>query len=61
MTASPHTVIAKLLPRLRRFSGLPYKEAAKLLDLPVGTLTGRLARVRGALQGMLSDQARTVS
>ena len=41
--------------------GLPYKEAAEVLDIPVGTLTSRLARARDALQALLSDQARTVS
>ena len=40
--------------------GLPYKEAAEVLDLPIGTLTSRLARARDALQALLSDQARTV-
>ena len=41
--------------------GLPYKEAAEVLELPMGTLTSRLARAREALQGLLSDQARNVS
>ncbi|MBW8902115.1 MAG: RNA polymerase sigma factor [Massilia sp.] len=41
--------------------GLPYKEAAEVLEIPMGTLTSRLARARDALQGLLSDQARTVS
>ncbi len=40
--------------------GLPYKEAAEVLEIPIGTLTSRLARAREALQGLLSDQARTV-
>lgn len=39
--------------------GLPYKEAADVLGIPMGTLTSRLARAREALQGLLSDQART--
>ena len=41
--------------------GLAYKEAADVLDIPMGTLTSRLARAREALQGLLSEQARTVS
>lgn len=34
--------------------GLPYKEAAEVLGIPVGTLTSRLARAREALQTILS-------
>ena len=41
--------------------GLPYKEAAEVLEVPMGTLTSRLARAREALQGLLSDQARNAS
>jgi RNA polymerase sigma-70 factor (ECF subfamily) len=41
--------------------GMAYKEAADVLEIPIGTLTSRLARAREALQGLLSDQARTVS
>ena len=33
--------------------GLPYREAADVLDVPIGTLTSRLARGREALQAML--------
>ncbi len=33
--------------------GLPYREAAQVLDVPIGTLTSRLARGREALQAML--------
>jgi RNA polymerase sigma-70 factor (ECF subfamily) len=33
--------------------GLSYQEAAQVLDIPVGTLTSRLARAREALQQML--------
>jgi RNA polymerase sigma-70 factor (ECF subfamily) len=35
--------------------GLSYQEAAQVLDIPVGTLTSRLARAREALQQMLGD------
>lgn len=41
--------------------GMGYKEAADVLEIPMGTLTSRLARAREALQGLLSDQARTVA
>jgi RNA polymerase sigma-70 factor, ECF subfamily len=34
--------------------GLPYKEAAEVLGVPIGTLTSRLARARDALQSILS-------
>jgi RNA polymerase sigma-70 factor, ECF subfamily len=36
--------------------GFSYKEAAELLDIPIGTLTSRLARGRTALQALLSRQ-----
>jgi len=35
--------------------GLSYKEAARVMEIPIGTLTSRLARAREALQEMLSD------
>jgi RNA polymerase sigma-70 factor (ECF subfamily) len=41
--------------------GLPYKEAAAVLEIPLGTLMSRLARAREALQGLLSDQARNLA
>jgi len=34
--------------------GLPYKDAADVLGIPIGTLTSRLARAREALQAMLA-------
>ncbi|MET0375671.1 MAG: sigma-70 family RNA polymerase sigma factor [Rhizorhabdus sp.] len=37
--------------------GLAYKEAAELLDLPMGTVTSRLVRGRQALMGMLGEAA----
>jgi RNA polymerase sigma-70 factor (ECF subfamily) len=40
--------------------GLPYKDAAEVLEIPIGTLTSRLVRARTALQELLSDQARKV-
>jgi RNA polymerase sigma factor (sigma-70 family) len=33
--------------------GLPYQEAADVLQIPIGTLTSRLARARQALQAVL--------
>jgi RNA polymerase sigma-70 factor, ECF subfamily len=35
--------------------GLSYKEAAQVMEVPIGTLTSRLARAREALMGMLSE------
>lgn len=37
--------------------GLAYKEAAEVLDLPMGTVTSRLARGRQALMAMLGEAA----
>jgi RNA polymerase sigma-70 factor (ECF subfamily) len=39
--------------------GLPYREAAEVLGVPVGTLTSRLARGRAALQAMLGMDGET--
>ncbi len=38
--------------------GLPYREAAGVLDVPIGTLTSRLARGRAALQVMLGTEGK---
>ena len=35
--------------------GLSYKEAAHIMEVPIGTLTSRLARGRQALQAMLGE------
>jgi RNA polymerase sigma-70 factor (ECF subfamily) len=36
--------------------GLSYAEAADVLDVPVGTVTSRLARGRTALQRLLGEE-----
>jgi RNA polymerase sigma factor (sigma-70 family) len=41
--------------------GLPYKEAASVLDIPIGTLTSRLARGRDALQALLGNPVEAAS
>ncbi|HKX23207.1 MAG TPA: sigma-70 family RNA polymerase sigma factor, partial [Rhizorhapis sp.] len=37
--------------------GLAYKEAAEILDIPIGTLTSRLVRGRSALLAELGEAA----
>jgi RNA polymerase sigma-70 factor (ECF subfamily) len=37
--------------------GLPYREAAEVLEVPIGTLTSRLARGREALQALLGTES----
>jgi RNA polymerase sigma-70 factor (ECF subfamily) len=49
----------RLVVGLVLIDGLAYKEAAEVLEIPIGTLTSRLARAREALQELLSDKART--
>ncbi|HEY2463155.1 MAG TPA: sigma-70 family RNA polymerase sigma factor [Steroidobacteraceae bacterium] len=43
----------RLAVSLVLIEGLSYKDAAEVLEVPLGTLTSRLARGREALQGML--------
>ena len=45
----------RLVVGLVLIEGLPYKDAALALDIPIGTLTSRLARGRDALQQFLGD------
>jgi RNA polymerase sigma-70 factor (ECF subfamily) len=37
--------------------GMAYKEAAEVLEIPIGTLTSRLARARERLQELLTEDA----
>lgn len=43
---------------LALIEGLPYKEAAEVLDIPIGTLTSRLSRARETLQTLLGEEGR---
>jgi RNA polymerase sigma-70 factor (ECF subfamily) len=43
----------RLAVALVLIEGLPYKEAAQIIGVPMGTLTSRLARGRQALQQLL--------
>jgi RNA polymerase sigma-70 factor, ECF subfamily len=43
----------RLAVALVLIEGLPYKEAAQIIEVPMGTLTSRLARGRQALQQLL--------
>ncbi|VXB77290.1 RNA polymerase sigma factor [Massilia sp. 9I] len=45
----------RLVVGLVLVDGMSYKDAAEVLEIPVGTLTSRLARAREALQQILSD------
>ena len=49
----------RMIVGLVLIEGLPYKEAAEVLEIPIGTLTSRLARARETLQSLLADNART--
>ena len=46
----------RLAVSLVLIEGLPYKEAAEVLDIPIGTLTSRLARGREVLQELLGPE-----
>ena len=46
----------RLVVALVLVEGLSYKEAAEALDVPIGTVTSRLARGREALQKQLGDR-----
>lgn len=51
----------RLVVGLVLVDGMSYKDAAEALEIPIGTLTSRLARAREALQKLLSDETRTVT
>lgn len=54
MLSDDHRIVIALV----LVDGLPYKEAAEVLGIPMGTLTSRLARAREALQGLLAGAPR---
>lgn len=45
----------RLAVALVLIEGLPYREAAQIIGVPMGTLTSRLARARTALQELLGS------
>ena len=49
----------RLAVALVLIEGLSYREGAQVMDVPIGTLTSRLARGRLALQSMLTDPVTT--
>ena len=66
MTVEMHNIgraMAKLPPEQREVialvmvEGFAYREAAEILDIPMGTLTSRLVRGREALLGALGEAA----
>lgn len=48
----------RLVVGLVLIDGMAYKEAAEVLEIPIGTLTSRLARARESLQQLLSEKAK---
>lgn len=51
----------RLAVALVLIEGLSYREAAQVMQVPIGTLTSRLARGRLALQATLADPATTMA
>ena len=51
----------RLVVALVLIEGLAYKEAAAVLDVPIGTVTSRLARGREALEALLGGTAGVAS
>jgi len=51
----------RLVVGLVLVDGLSYKEAAEVLQVPIGTVTSRLARARATLIELLGDAAETAS
>jgi RNA polymerase sigma-70 factor, ECF subfamily len=60
-TLAVHDALARLPEEQRSavalvlVEGLSYKEAAHIMQVPIGTLTSRLARAREALQAQLAE------
>ena len=48
----------RLAVSLVLIEGMPYKEASEVLEIPIGTLTSRLARARERLQELLGEGGR---